>query len=149
MIFAPLDPLDEQKCKRWLICSIFFLIWARSKLMFCCRTWNSRRSTISYFGLIGNWLKRRAQFIYDRNYNRIGLQRRGHSPSRLLVKTLTQNEKTKGIFMEGYPEKYLFLRYYSSTFAINPQPRRRSLRSIASCFFYFHSSPHWFVIKMK
>ena len=31
---------------------------------------------------------RRAQFIYDRNYNRIGLQPRGHAPSRLQVKKL-------------------------------------------------------------
>lgn len=30
----------------------------------------------------------RAQFIYDRNHNRIGLKPRGHVPSRLLVKTL-------------------------------------------------------------
>ena len=29
---------------------------------------------------------RRAQFIYDRNYNRIELRRRGHAPSRLPVK---------------------------------------------------------------
>ena len=31
---------------------------------------------------------RRAQFIYDMNYNRIGLQPRGHTPSRLPVKKL-------------------------------------------------------------
>ena len=31
---------------------------------------------------------RRAQFIYDRNYNRIGLQPSGHAPSRLPVKKL-------------------------------------------------------------
>ena len=31
--------------------------------MFCCRTPNRQRATISYFGLIGNWLKRRARFI--------------------------------------------------------------------------------------
>ena len=30
----------------------------------------------------------RAQFIYDRNYNRIRLQPRGHVPSRLSVKKL-------------------------------------------------------------
>jgi len=29
---------------------------------------------------------RRVQFIYDRNYNRIGLQPRGHAPSRFPVK---------------------------------------------------------------
>ena len=57
---------------------------------------------------------RRAQFIFDRNYNRIGLQPRGHAPSRLAsgeeVKTsVTQKEKIKGIYMEGYPEKYHFL----------------------------------------
>ena len=31
---------------------------------------------------------RRVQFIYDSNYNRIGLQPRGHAPSRLSVKKL-------------------------------------------------------------
>ena len=31
---------------------------------------------------------RRAQFVYGRNYNRIGLQPRGHAASRLLVKKL-------------------------------------------------------------
>ena len=54
-----------------------------------------------------------AQFIYCRNYDRIGLQPRGDTPSRLpreKVKTsVTQKEKSKGIGMEGYPEKYLTL----------------------------------------
>ena len=50
---------------------------------------------------------RRVQFIYDSNYNRIGLQPRGHEPSRLSVKKLRrQKEKSKGICMKGYPEKY-------------------------------------------
>ena len=31
---------------------------------------------------------RRAQFIYDRNYNQIGLKPCGHAPSRLPVKKL-------------------------------------------------------------
>ena len=35
--------------------------------------------------------------------------------------------------MEGHPEN--IISYYSSTFTVNPQPRRRSLRSIASCCF--------------
>ena len=48
---------------RRFVSLIFFSIWASSRLMFCCRTPNSRRATISYFGLIGNWLKRLAQFI--------------------------------------------------------------------------------------
>ena len=57
---------------------------------------------------------RPAQFIYDRNCNRIGLQPRSHAPSRLSsgeeVKTsVAQKEKSKGIYMEGYPEKYHFL----------------------------------------
>ena len=53
---------------------------------------------------------RRTQFICDRNYNRIGLKPRGHVPSKLLVKTsVTQKEKSKGICIEGYPEKYHFL----------------------------------------
>ena len=93
---------------------IFFSIWGSSRLMFCCRTLNSRRATIacSCFGLIGNWLKRRAQFIYDRNYNRIGLQLRVMhlADSGEEVKTsVTQKEKSKGICIEGYPEKYHFL----------------------------------------
>ena len=56
----------------------------------------------------------RAQNIYDRNYNRIALQTRGHAPSRLPAEKLrrlfnTQKERSKGICMEGYPEKYHFL----------------------------------------
>ena len=33
--------------------------------MFCCRTPNRQPATISYFRLIGNWLKRRVRFIRD------------------------------------------------------------------------------------
>ena len=56
---------------------------------------------------------RRAQFIYDRNYNRIGLQPRGHAPSRLPVKKLRRllhkkRKVLKGVCMKGYPEKYHF-----------------------------------------
>ena len=56
---------------------------------------------------------RHVQFIYDKNYNRIRLQPRGHAPSKLPsgenVKTsVTQKKKSKGICMEGYPEKYNF-----------------------------------------
>ena len=48
------------------------------------------------------------------NYNRIGLQARGHAPSKLAsgekVNTfVTQKKKSNGICMEGYPEKYHFL----------------------------------------
>ena len=47
----------------WFVGLIFFFsFWASSKLMFCCRTPNSRRATISYFGLIGNLLKREVEF---------------------------------------------------------------------------------------
>ena len=51
---------------------------------------------------------RRAQFIYDRNYNRIGLQPRSHAPSRFQGKKLRRavcyvtSEKSKGICVEGY-----------------------------------------------
>ena len=52
----------------------------------------------------------RAQLIYDRNDDRIQLQRRGHGPRKLPVKEVktspTQKERRKGICMEGYPEKY-------------------------------------------
>ena len=50
-------------------------------------------------------ISRRAQFIYDRNYNRIGQR-----SYREEVKTsVTQKEKSKGICMQGYPEQYHFL----------------------------------------
>ena len=50
-------------------------------------------------------ISRRGQFIYDRNYNRIGQR-----TYREEVKTsVTQKEKSKGICGEGYPEKYHFL----------------------------------------
>ena len=56
----------------------------------------------------------RAQFIYDRNFNQIGLQPRGHAASRLPVKKLRRllhKRRKVRVFacMEGYPEKYHFL----------------------------------------
>ena len=36
----------------WFVSLIFFHFWASGKLMFCCRNPNSRRATISYFGLL-------------------------------------------------------------------------------------------------
>ena len=59
---------------------------------------------------------RRVQFIYDSNYNRIGLQPRGHAPSRLSVK-------------KKYP-----ISYYSSEFTINAQPRCRNVSSHSVLF---------------
>ena len=56
---------------------------------------------------------RRAQFVSDRNYTRIGLQPQGHAPSRLLVKKLRrlspQNKKSKGISWKGISGKISFL----------------------------------------
>ena len=56
-----------------------------------------------------------------------------HAPSRLPVKRfVTQKEKSKGICMEGYLEKYhllLFLRIRNY-----PQPRRRSVCSYSVLF---------------
>ena len=80
----------------------------------------------------------RAQFFYDRNYNRFGSQARGHAPSRLasgekvLKTSVTQKEGSKGVCIEGIRKN--ITSYYSSTFTINAQPRCRSLRSVASCF---------------
>ena len=74
---------------------------------------------------------RRAQFIYDRNYNRIGLQPRGHAPSRLSVKKLTRlllkKRKVKVFVWKGIRKN--IISYYSSAFTINLQPRCRSMRS--------------------
>ena len=39
--------------------------------------------------------------------------------------TVTQKEKSKGICIEGYPEKYNFLLFLP---ILNLQPRRRSIR---------------------
>ena len=69
------------------------------------------------------------------NYNRTGLQPRWteQTSGEEVETSVTQKEKSNGIFMEGHPEN--IISYYSSTFTVNPQPRRRSLRSIASCCF--------------
>ena len=56
---------------------------------------------------------RREQFIYDRNYNRIGLQPRGHAPSRLPVKKLKRllhkRRKVMVFAWKGIRKKYRFL----------------------------------------
>ena len=56
---------------------------------------------------------RRAQFVYDRNYNRIGLQPQGHAPSRLPVKKLRRlllkTRKVRAFRGRVYREKYHFL----------------------------------------
>ena len=74
---------------------------------------------------------RRAQFIYDRNYNRIGLQPRGHVPSRLSVKKLRRlllkKRKVRVFVWKGIRKN--IISYYSSASTINPQPRYRSMRS--------------------
>ena len=74
---------------------------------------------------------RRAQFIYDRNYNRIELRRRGHAPSRLSVKKLRRLLHKRGkvrVFYGTVSGKYHFLIIPLNTKLI-PQPRRRSVRS--------------------
>ena len=78
---------------------------------------------------------RRAQFIYDMNYNRIGLQARGHTPSRLPVKKLRGLEHKRRKVIRVFVWKGIrknIISFYSSIFTINSQPRNRSLRSIAS-----------------
>ena len=56
---------------------------------------------------------RRAKFVYDRNYGRIGLQPQGHAPSRLPVKKLRRlllkTRKVRAFRGRAYPEKYHFL----------------------------------------
>ena len=74
---------------------------------------------------------RRVQFIYDSNYNRIGLQPRGHAPSRLSVKKLRhlllKKRKVRVFVWKGIRKN--IISYYSSASTINPQPRCRSMRS--------------------
>ena len=74
---------------------------------------------------------RRAQFIYDRNYNRIGLQPRGHVPSRLSVKKLRRlllkKRKVRVFVWKGIRKN--IISYYSSAFTINPQAQRRGVPS--------------------
>ena len=62
---------------------------------------------------------RRAQLVYDRNFNRTGLQPRGHAPSILSLKRLRRllhKRRKVWVFacMEGYPEKGLFLLFLHS-----------------------------------
>ena len=56
---------------------------------------------------------RRAQFIYDRNYNQIGLQPRGHAPSRLPVKKLRRllhkTRKLRLFAWKGIRKNIIFL----------------------------------------
>ena len=59
---------------------------------------------------------RRAQFIYDRNYNRIELRRRGHAPSRLPVKKLRRLLHKRGKVRVFYEISFS---YYSSEYKIN------------------------------
>ena len=77
-----------------------------------------------------------AQFIYDRNHNRIGLKPRGHVPSRHLVKKLRRplhkRRKVRVFVWKGIQKN--IISYYSSAFTINPQPRRRSVRSHSGLF---------------
>ena len=56
---------------------------------------------------------RRAQFIYDRNYNRIGLRPRGHAPSRHPVKKLRRllhkTRKVRLFVWKGIRKNIIFL----------------------------------------
>ena len=56
---------------------------------------------------------RRVQFIYDSNYNRIGLQPRGHAPSRLSVKKLRspllKKRKVRVFVWKGIRNNIIFL----------------------------------------
>ena len=69
---------------------------------------------------------RHAQFIFDRNYNRSGLQPRGHAPNSLPVKMLRRRlhkrRKIRVFVWKGIRKN--MISYYSSAFTINPQPRR-------------------------
>ena len=79
---------------------------------------------------------RRVHFIYDRNYNLIGLQPRGHTPNRLPVKKLRRllhkRRKVRVFVWKGILKN--IISYYSCAFTINPQPRRRSVRSQSVLF---------------
>ena len=74
--------------------------------------------------------------VYDRNYNRIGLQ--PYAPSRLPVKKLRRllhkGRKVKGIFMKEYLKN--IISYYSSALIINSQPPRRGVRSHSVLFIF-------------
>ena len=56
---------------------------------------------------------RRAQFIYDRNYNRSRFQSRGHAPSRLPVKKLRRllhkRRKVRTFVWRGIRKNIIFL----------------------------------------
>ena len=64
---------------------------------------------------------RRAQFVYDRNYNRIGLQAQGHAPSILPVKKLRRlllKRRKVRVFLWKVIRKNI-ISNYSSAFTIN------------------------------
>ena len=77
-------------------------------------------------------ISRHVQFIYDRHYNLIGLQPRGHAPNRLPAKKLRcllhKRRKVRVLVWKGILKN--IISYYSYAFTINPQPRRRGVRSL-------------------
>ena len=75
--------------------------------------------------------------FHDRNYNRIGLQPRGHVPNKLPVKNLRRlvhkRRKVRVFVLKGMLKN--IISYCSSAFIVYPQPRRRSVHSHSVLFF--------------
>ena len=72
---------------------------------------------------------RRVQFIYERNYNLIGLQPRGHTPNGLpekkLRRLLHKRRKVRVFVWNGILNN--IISYYFCAFTINPQPLPKRL----------------------
>ena len=76
---------------------------------------------------------RRAQLLYDRNYNRIGYS---HAPSRLPVKKLRRllhKRRKVRVFLWKINWKNI-ISYYFPSFKINRRQRRRRVRSHSVLF---------------
>ena len=96
---------------------------------------------------------RRAQFIYDRNCNRIGLQlsgRLGHAPSRLLVKKLRHllHKRTKVWYLYGRVSgKLSFLTIPPHLQLIHITTPKRTLHSVLLHLFLAVCLPFLFSLK--
>ena len=113
-----------------------FKIWAKIEILSVELTVHKESVVVEEIKEVELWSRR--ELFYDRNYNRIGLQPRGHAPSKLPVKKLRRllHKRRKVMVFVGKSMRENIISYYSSVFTINPKPQRRSVRfhSIASFF---------------
>ena len=106
-----------------------FKIWAKIEMLSVELTVHKESVVVEEIKEVELWS--RCALFYDRNYNRIKLQPRGHAPSKLPVKKWRRllHKRRKVMVFVGKSMRENIISYYSSVFTINLQPQRRSVRS--------------------